>query len=180
MHYINIYRIVVSIVTTISSRTDWTGVLVSTTTTLEFQTFCHKLPSMQTLRAMGVSVLDDNAKTAEEQLKNEKELQELAKVCKSQQDQLAGTVSEFQKLEQQQDKLCKPPDRRKMIKELTKAKKEAFDRSEQLAEDWLELEDAAQGSMDDFAKNFIQERKLHHVRAAKLELLEFMPSQSKR
>lgn len=118
---------------------------------------------------MATSFVDDNAKVAEENLKNEEELKALREKAVELQQKLKETVSEFTALEAQQDKLCRPPDRRKVTRELTKAKKEAFDQSEQVAEEWLE-NDAV--SVDDFVRDFVQVRKKHHTRAAKLEILE--------
>jgi hypothetical protein len=55
------------------------------------------------------------------------------------------------------------------MRQLAKAKKEAFDESEQMAEDWLE----EGGDVKDFLDCFLEKRMVHHVRAAKLELLQY-------
>lgn len=136
----------------------------------EFQAFCHQLDAVKTLVQMTTSAVDDNAKKARRNLERKDELNELYENAKELQDQLRAKIKEFRVLEQQQDKLCNPVDAKKVIKELTKAKKEAFDESEQLADDWIENQDGAQ--VDAFLTKFLDIRKLHHVRAAKLELLE--------
>ena len=141
---------------------------------LEFQSFCHRLPYFRdTLQTLSVSVLDENAETAQHQLEQKPALQKLYQQAVQLQNDLNEKVTEFQALEQEQDKLCKPPDKRKLLRDLTRAKKEADDQSEALAEEWLELEEAGgSAGVNDFVRDFMQQRQLHHVRAAKLELLE--------
>ena len=141
---------------------------------LAFQAFCHKLRFCRELQTIGTSVIDENAEMAHLHLQDESVLQDLQGTCQTRQKELQQKVAAFQKLEKEQDKLCRPPDRRKMIRELQKAKKEAFEKSEDMAEEWLELEDARDG-VDAFVKDFVEVRKLHHLRAAKLELLEMNP-----
>jgi hypothetical protein len=137
---------------------------------LEFQAFCNKLDSVKTLVTMVTSVVDENAKTARQNWEKKSELNALHERAKEMQNQLREKVEDFRTLEQQQDKLSHPVDSKKVIKDLTKAKKEAFDQSEQWAENWIENQGGAQ--VDDFLAKFLEVRKLHHVRAAKLELLE--------
>jgi hypothetical protein len=72
-------------------------------------------------------------------------------------------------LEATQDEYCTPPDAKLVLRELNKAKKEAFDESEVLAEDWLE---EGAPNVDLFVHEFLEKRILHHERAAKMELLE--------
>lgn len=137
---------------------------------LEFQAFCNKLDSVKSLVQMTTSVVDENAQIARQNLAKKSELTELYERAKELQDKLREKVEEFRLLEQKQDKLCNPVDSKKVTKDLTKAKKEAFDKSEQLADDWIENQGGAQ--VDEFLSKFLDIRKLHHVRAAKLELLE--------
>ncbi len=85
------------------------------------------------------------------------------------QKQLEQKVKAFQELEQQQNALIAPPDTRDIIRQLAKAKKQAFDESEQMAEDWLE----EGGDVKDFLDCFLEKRVVHHVRAAKMELLQY-------
>jgi hypothetical protein len=136
---------------------------------LEFQAFCNKLSTLQTLHSMSNSILEQNIQTAEQNLSHQEELLELHKHATDLQNQLKRAVHDFGELEIKQDKLCRPPDRRKLIRELNKAKREAFERSERLAEEWLE-NDAVH--VDDFVREFLQVRRTHHERAAKLELVE--------
>jgi hypothetical protein len=72
-------------------------------------------------------------------------------------------------LEARQNAICAPPDKATTLRKLNKAKKEAFEESENLAEGWVE-----DGGMnvDDFCKQFLEKRKIHHLRAAKIEILK--------
>jgi len=136
---------------------------------LDFQAFCSKLPVLKNLQALSISVIDDNAKAADKALENESKLQALQSEAKMYQAQLSEAVERFKALEKKQNDLCKPPDHRRVTRELTKAKKLAFDKSERLADEWLE-NDAV--DVDTFLQEFLDERKRHHSQGAKLELLE--------
>ncbi|GAX23121.1 ESCRT-I complex subunit VPS37 [Fistulifera solaris] len=135
---------------------------------LEFQAFCNKLDSVKTLVTMVTSVVDENATLARQNWEKKSELHGLYERATELQQQLREKVATFRTLEQQQDQLYRPVDSKKVIKDLIKAKKEAFDQSEQFADNWIDQ----QGNVDDFLAKFLEVRRLHHVRAAKLELLE--------
>lgn len=135
---------------------------------LDFQAFCNKLDSVKTLVTMVTSVVEENAKLAQQNWEHKSELQNLHERATELQQQLRDKVATFRTLEQQQDHLCHPVDPKKVIKDLSKAKKEAFDQSEHFADNWIDQ----QGDVDDFLAKFLEVRQLHHVRAAKLELLE--------
>ena len=62
-----------------------------------------------------------------------------------------------------------PPDLQDAIEELTKAKKEAYRESEELADEWVE---SGGENVSDFVKQFMEVRMLYHTRAAKAERLE--------
>jgi hypothetical protein len=141
---------------------------------LAFLTFCNnKLPILKTYHSIRSSVIDENAVTAQQNVdKYEEQLSELHESVSALRKQLKERVEAFQKLEKKQDEICKPPDMRTLIRELVKAKKEAFDASEQIAEEWLNDEEPCDNkSIDAFVQEFMKERIVHHQRAAKEELL---------
>jgi hypothetical protein len=76
-------------------------------------------------------------------------------------------LGQFTKLEEKQNAICAPPDTKSTLKKLQKAKKEAFEEFEDLAEDWVEN---GSGGVDDFCKKFLEQRKVYHIRAAKIEI----------
>ena len=101
-------------------------------------------------------------------MEREKIWKTLQKEVKEQHSMLKSKLGQFSKLEEQQNAICAPPDTKSTLKKLQKAKKEAFDESEDLAEDWVEN---GGFSVDDFCKMFLEQRKVHHTRAAKIEIL---------
>lgn len=131
--------------------------------------FCNELPYAKELNEKRLSVLEENITKAEENLEKQKELETLHSEVKELQKRLKSRVAEFQKLETKQDSLCAVPDARFVLKELHRAKKEAFDDSERLAEEWLD--DGAE-DVKGFCRRFIEARKVHHVRAGKMEVLQ--------
>jgi ESCRT-I complex subunit VPS37 len=139
----------------------------------EFLTFCNNLPLMQNYGKILRSVLDENTVAAKKNLSKQEELQDLYNECCKLESSLAIAIEKFQQLELQQDVYWQPPDRKLVIKELMKAKKDAFDESEQIAKDWLNNVEST--SVDDFLTSFVSKRKLHHERAAKLELVQATP-----
>ena len=80
-------------------------------------------------------------------------------------------VQAFQALERKQDVIGKPPEASRVCRDLVKAKKEAFEVSERIADAWLES-DTCSATTDAFVEKFLVARQVHHARAAKLELLE--------
>jgi hypothetical protein len=80
-------------------------------------------------------------------------------------------VQAIQALERKQDVIGKPPDASRVCRDMVKAKKEAFEVSERIADAWLES-DACSATTDAIVERFLAARQVHHARAAKLELLE--------
>jgi len=102
-------------------------------------------------------------------LEHEETLKELHSSVKELQSQLEKKVTNFQKLEAEQDKLCAPPALEDTLSALNKAQREAFDESEEYAEEWV---DDGASNVDAFVKEFVAKRKIHHERLAKMELLK--------
>ena len=131
--------------------------------------FCNDLPFVKELNEKRMSVLEENITKAEENMEKQEELETLHSEVKELQKRLKSRVAKFQELEKKQDSLCAVPDTRSVLKELHRAKKEAFDESEQLAEEWL---DEGAEDVKGFCRRFIEARKVHHVRAGKMEILQ--------
>jgi Modifier of rudimentary (Mod(r)) protein len=141
---------------------------------LEFKSFTNQLDIMQQYNTIQQEQLNKNVSTAKANLRYEDEIQELHLNITKLQTELQTKVKAFQALEQQQDTVVHPPPVDKVIRELTKAKKEAYTQSEQIVEEWLQSNtnnhDAQ--SVQRFIDEFMSVRKVQHVRAAKLEILE--------
>jgi ESCRT-I complex subunit VPS37 len=138
---------------------------------LEFRAFCNRLPVMREYNDIQRKLLLENADTAKKHLQSEKELKELHAAATELQKELQTKVKAFQLLEKKQDAIAKPPPVAHVSRDLVKAKKEAFEVSERIADLWLES-DTCSATTDAFVENFVAARKVHHARAAKLELLE--------
>ena len=154
---------------------------------LEFRTFTNQLDTIQQYSEIQRRQLDKNVSTAKSNLQYESEIQQLHSSITKLHAELQEKVAAFQELEQQQDKILQPPPVSKIVRELTKAKKEAYVQSEQIAEQWLQQqqqqsssslsssfneENGTGNSIPTFIEAFKAVRKLQHVRAAKLELIQ--------
>jgi len=135
---------------------------------LEFMSLVHKLDVYDEIFCLGSSRLNENVRLAKENLERETKLKELRGEVKSLHRTLQSKMETFTQLEERQNAICAPPDKELTLRKLNKAKKEAFEESENLAETWVE----DGGSIDDFCKEFLAKRKVHHVRAAKMEILK--------
>ena len=135
---------------------------------LEFVTLVHKLPVYDKIYTIGSSRLNENVTLSNDNLSHEAKLKELQADITSLQTTVKEKYQTFSKLEAQQNAICAPPDKADTLRKLNKAKKEAFDESEALAETWVE----DGGSVDDFCKQFLASRKVCHERAAKMEILK--------
>ena len=135
---------------------------------LEFMSLVHKLDTFQNIQDIRNEKLSENVDTAKANLENETKLKTATQEVKQLQESLKAKVAVFQKLEEQQNILCAPPDQRTTIKQLNKASRQAMDESEEVAADWVENG----GNVDTFVKKFLELRKVHHTRAAKAELLQ--------
>jgi len=146
---------------------------------LEFQAFCNRLPLTSEYHDAQRQLLTENAEAAARNLESQVELKDLYDACVSLQQELQTKVQAFQALETKQDAICQPPATAHVCRELTQAKKAALVASERIADDWLESDDCGE-TTDQFLDAFLEARRVHHTRAAKLELLERQPQQQAR
>uniref|UniRef100_A0A7S2IGW3 VPS37 C-terminal domain-containing protein n=1 Tax=Helicotheca tamesis TaxID=374047 RepID=A0A7S2IGW3_9STRA len=135
----------------------------------KYQAFVEEMPSVKTLNDLKSSIFKGNVETAESNLKHEEELGELHAEVQSLKEGLKEKVEKFRELESKQAELTRPPDKRDVIKKLTKAKKDAFNESEDIASAWLD--DGGEDDIDEFVEKFLERRTVHHMRAAKIERL---------
>ena len=78
-------------------------------------------------------------------------------------------MERYQKLKSKEQELTEPMDVRDVTRKLTKAKKEAFEESEELASCWVD--DTSEMPINDFVEEFLHKRNTFHERAAKIEML---------
>jgi len=135
---------------------------------VEFRLFVHGLKVHDKIFSVGSSRLDENVVLAKENVEREIEWKTLHADVSDLHSTLKSKLGKFTKLEDKQNTLCAPPDTKSTLKKLQKAKKEVFDESEELAEDWTEN---GVDSVDEFCKKFKAQRIIHHKLAAKIEIL---------
>jgi ESCRT-I complex subunit VPS37 len=135
---------------------------------LEFLTLVHKLNVFDQIYTIESSRLNENVKLANENLATETQWTMLKSKVKHLHCTLQSKILAFSKLEEKQNEKCAPLDKASALLKLNRAKKDAFDASESLAEAWVENG----GNVDDYVKQFLETRTLHHVRAAKVEVLK--------
>lgn len=134
----------------------------------EFLAFVHGLPIYQEIQTLSTKYYPKNVELAEQNLEKESKLKGLYKEVCDLQEQLQEKLKTFQTLEKEQMSLCAPPDEKKIMKKLKRANKEAFEASEDYANEWVE---DGGDSVKDFVTHFMKLRKVHHMRAAKMEII---------
>jgi hypothetical protein len=135
---------------------------------LEFLSLVHRMKVFDQLYTIESCRLNENVTLATENLAKESKLTALQGEVKALHTTLQSKITTFSKLEEKQNAICAPPDKVSTLRSLNKAKKDAFDESENIAETWVDNG----GNADDFVKQFLELRTLHHVRAAKMEILK--------
>ncbi|KAL7580004.1 hypothetical protein ACA910_004994 [Epithemia clementina (nom. ined.)] len=136
-----------------------------------FLDYCNNLPVTSELQKLVADKYEQLVSLASENLSRQTELQELHNSTKAVHEQLKMVVEEFKTLEQQQDALLEKPDPQVLIRELTQARRRAYEDSEKMAEAWLLQGERCAETMDEFCRAFLEERKIHHLRAAKVQIL---------
>ena len=135
---------------------------------LEFTAFVNQLPTFKAIQSTANDILDESAVLAKANLEKEDEVKTLYKEVTELKEQMESKLKLFQTLEREQDALCAPPDTKDVLRQLTRGKKESFQESERLAEDWV-----GDGSdVDKFVNEFMEKRLIHHLRAAKIERIQ--------
>jgi hypothetical protein len=129
------------------------------------------IPSVIQSQELVHKMMESNIDHANENLKQDETLKQLYKEVQELQQSLKEKVENVKDLQAQQMKLSQPLDIDEIIYQLRIAKRESMDESEEIASDWLHCDDT-EGKVDEFVKEFIMSRTIHHVRAAKMERLE--------
>jgi len=133
--------------------------------------FVENTAAVKTLRELKQSIEASNVDVAKSNLLDHEEIvKEVCTEVGSLQQELDKKIEQYKKLDAERLELTHPPDKQEAIKELNKAKKDAYRESEEMAEEWVESGEG--GNVSDFVKRFMDVRVLYHTRAAKAERLE--------
>jgi hypothetical protein len=144
---------------------------------LEFFVFVNNLPIAREIHRIAISNAEETKELSKENLEGEHALKSTHAEVEQLRDILREKVKTFRKLEAEQNAQCAPPNVRETLGKLKEAKKQAFDASEAFAESWV---DNGAVNVDKFMEEFISQRKIHHQRAAKMEVLERQEQRSGR
>ena len=139
---------------------------------LEFTSFVNRLPTYQAIQSIASDILEENVVVAKANLEKKDTIQTLYAEVMELKKELESKLTVFQSLEKEQDAICAPPDTNDVMRQLARGKKEAFQASERMAEEWVEQVT----DVDTFVKEFVKERKIHHSRAAKMERIQLQNS----
>lgn len=134
------------------------------------ETFVESTSAVKTLRELKQSIEASNVDAAKSNLLDHEDI--VKGVCtevETLEQELNAKIEQYKKLDAERTAMTHPPDLQDAIKELTKAKKEAYRESEELADEWVE---SGGENVSDFVKQFMEVRMLYHTRAAKAERLE--------
>jgi len=135
------------------------------------ETFIENTAAVKTLRELKQSIEASNVDVAKSNLLDHEEIvKEVCAEVATLERELDTKIEQYKKLDAERLELTHPPDKQEAIKELNKAKKDAYRESEEMAEEWVESGEG--GNVSDFVKRFMDVRILYHARAAKAERLE--------
>ena len=132
------------------------------------QSFVESTSEVKTLVELKESFETSNVDAACTNLENEEKLNTICTEVETLKGDLDTKMEKYRKLDAERLAITHPPDLQDAIKELNKAKKDAYRESEELGDDWVE---SGGEDVSDFVKKFTEVRLLYHTRAAKVERL---------
>jgi len=134
---------------------------------VEFKRFFENLPAVQTMKKVRDDLRDNNEILAKKNLAKEAEIESVKAELASVATQFSEKKNSYDKKAQRQQEIIKHFSTAALIEQLSEAAAEAESQSEATAKKFLS------GDMDhkDFMKEFIEKRKLFHLRSAKKESL---------
>lgn len=135
---------------------------------VDMDRFLESTSGVKTLMELKQSIETSNVNAAKANLAHEEKIEGLCAETESLKKDLNSKMEQYRKLDAERLALTHPPDLQDAIGELTRAKKDAYRESEELADDWVE---AGGANVSDFVKQFMEVRVLYHTRAAKAERL---------
>jgi hypothetical protein len=132
-----------------------------------FEDFIQRTSEIAALNELKQSIMSANVEAAEANLLYQEKVERQTAELDSLRDDLQTKLERYSQLDQERAALTSPPDLNATIKDLNHVKKEAYRKSEAIADDWVESGE----DVGDFVKKFMEERVLYHTRAAKAERL---------
>jgi len=133
----------------------------------EFKKFFESLPTVQTMKKLRDDLRDNNETLAKKNLAKEAEIQKAQMDLSGRLNTIAEKRTSYEQKAQRQQEIIKQFSTTSLIDQLTEAASEAEQQSDGIAKKFLT------GDMEhkDFIKDFMEKRKLFHLRSAKKESL---------
>jgi len=128
----------------------------------------ERISEVARLKELKQSIEKANVEAAEENLLRETELEASQTELDALVKESRIKVNKYRELDEKRNALTRPPDVQDTIRELNIAKREVYQKSEEMAECWVE---SGGEGMIDFVKKFMEIRLQYHTRAAKAERL---------
>lgn len=132
------------------------------------ETFIDSISEVNTLRELKESIETSNVDTAKSNLALEDKLESICSEVDTLKHDLKSNIERYRELEARRIAMTRPPDVQDVRRQLTSAKKAAYNESEEFADDWVE---SGGNDVSGFVKQFMDVRVLYHTRAAKAERL---------
>lgn len=132
------------------------------------ETFIDSISEVNTLRELKESIETSNVDTAKSNLALEDKLESISSEVDTLKQDLKSNIERYRELEARRIAMTRPPDIQDVRRQLTSAKKAAYNESEEFADDWVE---SGGNDVSGFVKKFMDVRVLYHTRAAKVERL---------
>jgi len=133
-----------------------------------FKDYMHEMPFVKSMDAIKLTKNMETHNMAKTNLEKEEELNSLHEEVEELQNSLKEKVTICTELGEEQTALCKPADKKKTLKKLMIGKKDTYKESEEIAYNWIK--DGT--DVTEFIDAFMETRTVHHVRAAKVEIIQ--------
>lgn len=134
-----------------------------------YNEFFSILPAKGVTADFKSDITTNSFNKAQEMIKKKDTMENLSKEVESLTIDFQGRMEKYERLNAKKEELRKPQDVDEIKKKLIKAKKTAFEESEELANEWVDGSDDS--TLKEFLKEFLEKRDLFHERAAKIEML---------
>jgi len=139
----------------------------------EFNRFFESLPAVQTMKKLRDDLRNANEELAKKNLTKEVEIESVKRELNGRQQVVADKRFAFEQKAQRQQEVMKQFSTPALIDQLSNAAQEAEMSSDAIANKFL----AGETELKDFIKEFMEKRKLFHLRAAKKESLMMLTRQ---
>lgn len=131
-------------------------------------TFIDSISEVNTLRELKESIEMSNVDTATANLALGEKIETICSEVETLKQDLKSNMDKYRELDAKRFAMTCPPEIHEARRELSAAKKKAYNESEEFADDWVE---SGGSDVSEFVRKFMDTRVLYHTRAAKVERL---------